>query len=392
MVGRLTRVQSALRAPGLAQALLLVLGLRIALGLIGWVSILLIPITAVGGDHLELLTPQHSRLWPWIGPWERYDALWYEHLSLSGYGPNDPGDAFFPVLPGAMHLLMPLVGGDPAVAGLLIDTVALAAALAVLHRLVATDLAAPVADRTLLYVVLSPVALFLFAPFTEAPFLLLAAATLLAARRGRFASGCALATLGALCRLTGALLAAPLAVEAIADARRRRAEGLRPWRPAHVLVLLPLIAVVGWDLWIRLRTGVPGGFMSLQGRFWGTRLVAPWTALHDSLHTLLAGGHPEEALNLVSSLALVMALALMWGRVPGSYVVYALVSAVPILCRESLVTPQESSARYALTIFPLFVLLALAGRRMWVDRLVLVTFPVLLGALMVAFSHWVFLG
>ncbi len=373
MVGRLTRVRLALRAPGLAQALLLVLGLRAALGLIGWASIALIPITSVGGDHLELLTSDHSRLFPWIGPWERYDALWYEHLALSGYGRYDPGDAFLPLFPGVVHLLMPVFGGNPAVTALVIDTVALAAALAVLHRLVSGDLPAQVADRTLLYLVLSPVALFLFAGFTEAPFLLLAAGALLAARRGRFGAGCVLATLGALCRPTGALLAAPLAVELVADARRRRAQGLRPLRWVHPLVLLPVAALVGWDLWIQLRMGVPGGLLSLQREFWDTRPVAPWRALHDSLHTVLAGGHPEEALNLVSSIALLMALPLMVGRLPGSYVVYALVSAIPIVCREVAgylqggqrhVLPAPSSA--------CSVPLRPAQRRVWVDRLWLV--------------------
>ena len=40
----------------------------------------------------------------------------------------------------------------------------------------------------------------------------------------------------------------------------------------------------------------------------------------------------------------------------------------------------------------MFVLLALAGRRDWVDRLVLVSFPLLLGALVAHFTHFAFLG
>ena len=53
---------------------------------------------------------------------------------------------------------------------------------------------------------------------------------------------------------------------------------------------------------------------------------------------------------------------------------------------------SESSARYLLSVFPVFVLLALAGRRTWVDRVVLVTSPVLLGALTAHFAHFAFLG
>jgi hypothetical protein len=392
VVRGLTRVRAGLGDPALRQALAIVLGLRVALGLIAWGSVIVDPITGVGGDHLELLTPQGSRLWPWVGPWQRWDALWYEHIARSGYGHGDPDAAFFPLFPGAVHVLSPLVGGNPALAGLLLSTAALVAALVVLHHLVAGDLDRGTADRTILYLAVAPVAFFLLAAFTESLFLLLATTSILAARRGRMAGAGGLAALAALCRPTGALLVAPLLVEVVADARRRRADGLSPLRVAHLFALLPLIAIAGWDLYIRLRLGVDGGVLSLQREVWGNHSVAPWTALHDSLRTVLDGGHPEEVLNLVGSLALVISIPLMWGRVPASYLAYAVVSALPIVCRESLVTPQESSARYLLTVFPVFVLLARAGRRPWVDRLVLVTFPVLLGALVAQFTHFSFLG
>jgi hypothetical protein len=392
VVGRLTWIRAALRDPALPQALAIVLGLRVALGLLAWASVIIYPITGVGGDHLELLTPQGSRLWPWVGPWQRWDALWYEHIARSGYSHGDPDAAFFPLFPGAVHLLAPLVGGNPALAGLVLSTVALAAALVVLHHLVTGDLDRGTADRTILYLALAPVAFFLLAAFTESLFLLLATGTLLAARRGRLGLAAAVAALAALCRSTGALLVAPLLVEVVADARRRRARGEPPLRPAHLLVVLPLLAIAGWDLWIRVRLGIPGGVLALQKDIWGNHAVAPWTALHDSMRTVLDGGHPEEVINLVSSLALLVAVPLMWGRLPASYLAYAAVSVLPIVCRESLVTPQESSARYVLTVFPVFVLLALGGRHAWVDRLVLVTFPVLLGALVAHFAHFAFLG
>jgi hypothetical protein len=392
VVGRLTPIRAALRDPALRQAVALVVALRVSLGLIGWASMILYPITAVGGDHLELLTPRESRLWPWVNPWQRYDALWYEHIARSGYSRGDPDAAFFPLFPGAVHVVAPLVGGNPAVAGLVLTTVALVGALVVIHHLVAGDLDRGTADRSVLYLALAPMAFFLLAPFTESLFLLLAAGALLAARRGRIGVAGGVAALATLCRPTGVLLVAPLLVEVVAEARRRRARDLAPLRPAHLLVLLPLIVIAGWDLYVRTRLGVSGGVLSLQRDVWGNHAVPPWTALHDSLTTVRDGGHPEEVLNLVSSLALVVAVPLMWGRVPGSYLAYAAVTILPIVCRESLVTPQESSARYLLAVFPVFVLLALAGRRVWVDRMVLAGFPVLLGALMAHFAHFAFLG
>jgi Mannosyltransferase (PIG-V) len=385
--------RAAARDPALPQALALVAGLRVALGLVAWGSIVLSPITGVGGDHLELLLPTSSRLWPWVGPWQRWDALWYEHIARSGYVRGTADGAFYPLFPGLTHLLAPLAGGVTALAALLLSTVALAGALLLLHHLVRTDLDPGTADRTLLYLALAPAAFFLLAGYTESLFLLLATGALLAARRGHPAAAGGLAGLAALCRSTGVLLVAPLLVEAVADARRRHRDGRgRALRPAHLAVLLPLVTAAGWDLWVRLRLGVPGGALTLEREVWGTHLAAPWTALHDSLVTVLRGGHPEEVLNFTSSLALVLALPAMVGRLPLSYVGYTAVSLVPVVCRESLVTPQESSGRYLLAVFPVFVLLARAGRRPWVDRLVLSTFPVLLGALVADFAHFGFLG
>jgi hypothetical protein len=393
VVGRLTgALRAALRDPALRQALAIVLGLRAVLGLIAWASIILYPITGVGGDHLELLTPQSSRLWPWVGPWQRWDALWYEHIARSGYGHGAADAAFFPLFPGLVHVLTPLTGGNPALTALLLSTAALLGALVVLHRLVAADLDRGTADRSMLYLALSPVAFFLLAGFTESLFLLLATGCLLAARRRRLLLAGVLAGLAALCRSTGVLLVAPLVVEIVIEARGRRRQGRLPLRPAHLSLLLPVLAIAGWDLWIRVHLGVPGGVLALQREVWGNHAVAPWTALHDSLRTVLDGGHPEEVINLCASIALVISIPLMWGRLPAAQVAYAAASILPIVCRESLVTPQESSARYLLTVFPVFVLLALAGRRDWVDRLVLVSFPVLLGALVAHFTHFAFLG
>src|SRR5438874_7753063 len=84
--------------PSLPQVLAIVVGLRLALGAVAWLSLKLFPPTSVGGDWLQLRLPESSSLWPFIGPWERWDALWYHHLAASGY--HTPSDAaFFPLYP-----------------------------------------------------------------------------------------------------------------------------------------------------------------------------------------------------------------------------------------------------------------------------------------------------
>lgn len=368
----------------------LVVGLRLALGLVGWASVQVWPITVVGGDHLELLLSGQSRAWPTLGPWQRWDALWYHHLAAAGYTDPQTDTAFYPLYPALVRLVGTVTAGDYLLAGLLVSTLATIAGLALLHRLVAADHDVATADRAVLYCAVAPAAFFFLAPFTEGLFLALSVATVLAARRRRFALGGGLGALAATSRVAGVLLAAPLAVEALADVRERRRGGERGLRRGHLATLLPVAAFAAWNGWVVVHYGVADGTFGPASRVWGVHPTPPWTALREALDAL--PHHLEEMVNVVSVVGLAVALPLMVGRLPWSLVVYAALSFAVVACHQGVVTPLESAARYTTVVFPLFVLLALAGRRLWVDRLVLTTFPVLMTALFLAFVHFVFVG
>lgn len=376
----------------LVSAVVVVLGLRIALGLVGWASIQVWPITSVGGDHLELLISDRTRAWPTLGPWQRYDALWYQHLATSGYTDPQTDTAFYPLYPGLVHLVGSLIGGSYVLAGLLVTTLAAIAGLALLHRLVTEDADVPTADRALLYCAIAPAAFFLLAPFTEGLFLALSVGAFLAARRRHFVTAGILGGLAGVTRVVGALLVAPLLVEAAADAWERRRAGQPALRLAHVAVFLPVASFLAWNAWLVLHVGVAGGSFGPAERVWGTHLAAPWTALRESIDSLVHHGHVEEALNLGAALALAVTTPVMLGRLPLSYAVYSALSFAVVACRENFVTPLESAARFATVAFPVFVLCALAGRRLWVDRLVVTVFPVVMTAAFVGYVHFVFVG
>jgi hypothetical protein len=268
--------------------------------------------------------------------------------------------------------------------------VSLAVALVLLHRLVSGDVDRPTADRSVLYTALAPAAFFLLAPFSESLFLALSVGCFLAVRRRRWWLAALSGALVGLCRVQGMLLVVPLAVEAISDARSRRARGERPLRIGHLAALTPALTsglYIGWA-WQTLGT-TPLAAMNQQ---WGQHFAAPWTAIADSVRTVIDGTHAEEPLNLITALLAIAALPLMVRRVPWSYVAYAAVMIVPLCFREAFFSPLESTARYAAVDFPLFVILAVAGRRMWVDRTVLAIFPVVMTFSLVQFSLYHFVG
>jgi Gpi18-like mannosyltransferase len=325
-----------------------------------------------------------------VQPWDRWDALWLRHIATSGYRPGREDAAFFPVYPLLEGGVGRILGGNYAVAGLAISTIALVLALFLLHRLVARDLDDRTARRAVTFIALAPMAFFLLAPYSEALFLCLSVAAFLCARQRRWALAGLCALLAAWTRPTGVLLMAPLLVEAGLDVRDRMRSGERPLRWGHLLVLAPAVGFLAWEAYVRNVLAVPDGVQG-AARYWGQQVVLPWQAIADSV-SVAWSQNGIEWLNVGAVVGLATALVFMWRRLPRSYTVYAAAMVVPMGFREAMTTPLQSDARYVVVVFPLFVLLAMAARRRWVHLVVLSAFVPLLGVLFVLFAGYGFIG
>jgi Gpi18-like mannosyltransferase len=167
----------------------------------------------------------------WLHSWDHWDATLFVNVARFGYGGypahySDPGlVAFFPgepLLLRAVHVVVP----SWVAAGLLISLIAGAVACVGLARLAVVDDGASAPDRAVLYLVLSPFAVFLAAGYSEALFLALALPAWVCARRRRWLLAGVLAGGAAGVRVTGVFLAAALVVEfALATWRRWHSHG-----------------------------------------------------------------------------------------------------------------------------------------------------------------------
>lgn len=383
--GRLARLD-----PSLPQVLAIVIGLRLALGAVAWLSLHFFPITGVSGDWLNLRLPDSAPMAPFIGSWERWDALWYHHLAAAGY--HTPSDAaFFPLYPTLMRAGAGVLGGAYLLSGMLISTFAFGVGLILLHRLVRSDVDGAVADRAITYVALAPTAFFFLAPYTEALFLVLTVANFLALRRKAWSAASALAALAVLTRPTGILIMAPVAVAFCRDVRDRRRAGQRMFSLGHLTLLTPVAALAAWFLYATAVLHVQGGPASAYAP-WTRGFAPPWKVLSDSWSAITSGGHPEEVFNLGAVAMLIVSIPLMWGRLPREYVAYAAALVPVLLTREVFSSPLGSAARYVVVVFPLFVVLAMAGRKPWVDRALIATFAPLMTLLFVFYVHYGFAG
>jgi hypothetical protein len=322
--------------------------------------------------------------------WLRWDAVWFVGIAEHGYRWSaDPSShfsatAFFPLYPLLIHAGS-LAGLNPGDAATLIANAAFLAALYYLYRLIRLDWPAPVATRALWLLALFPTALAFFIPYTESLYLLLAVLTLWYLRQRRWLAAGVAGALGALTRQTGLVLLLPYLVEwGVTVGSRQQAAGrggerayrrLPAARALHALlpaVLMPL-AVAAHLAYLWRVTGSATAFLQAQTA-WHRHLDWPWVGIVATVQRW-TWTHPATtplqqvhmALELGAVLLFLALLIVGAWRLRPSYTVYAgavwLAALLSPAVADGFRLPLMSSSRFALSVFPSFVVLALLLRR-----------------------------
>lgn len=353
---------------GVGEALWLFVLMRLALGLFAlfvWAHVA-IP----GPCHFELALDGWTTVppladkgqeFPLVGVWQRWDACWYSKVATFGYELGEDSANFWPVMPMLMRFVAWPLGGDVALSGLIVAGLAYVAAIAGLFRLVARDLDREVARRTVLFITIAPAAFFLFAPFTEAPFLAFSVWTILAARERSWVLAAGVALMAGLTRIQGLFLVLPLAWEAWSAWRegRTRGEGGFPRIASLAAVAAPAI---GFGLFL-LASEVMVGRTPLETQdVWGGKSFhAPWEVVAASVRWIVERHDSLQALNLAMLLLFIVLVIAGIRRLPASYSLLAIPQVALIAIRIQ-PTPLTSTARLLEVVFPAFVVLALATR------------------------------
>ncbi|MFJ8014871.1 mannosyltransferase family protein [Streptomyces sp. NPDC096339] len=216
-----------------------------------------------------------------FSPWEQWDWSHYLHIAQDGYFPAGTGpwtagwdnrEAFLPGFPlalRAVHVVVP----HWAAAGALISFLAGGVAVLALARIARHQLRhAEAGRRTVLFLLLSPFAVFLAAGYTEALFLALALPAWLAARRRNWPAAAVLTFLASSVRVTGLFLMAALVLLFVLTARNRRDWRAAPW------LCLPVLAPAAYSWFLYARTGDWMAWKHAQERGWYRDFHTPWEA------------------------------------------------------------------------------------------------------------------
>jgi len=308
------------------------------------------------------------------------DAWYYRQIAVSGYEPRSPDGtlkntwAFFPLYP---LLVRALGGGDGAsfsTVAVVTSNVALLAALfavaAAGRELGASD---DDVERAAWYMALFPTSYFFSLPMTESVFLLLSAATFLAAARQRWWIAGVFGALTSATRVIGISLLPALLLLPFQ-------RGQRPSKKQLWLLLVPL-GMGAFVVYLYLRTGDPLAFIHAQ-TLWGRG--APSSSGDSILQHGLVVSKPWNfvALNLAAAILMIAAGCAFLMRRQWSYAAYTLMSVAIPLSTGSL----QSIARYALVDFPMFFWLASICRAPSRDRALTAIFVILLGWLVALFT------
>ncbi|MGW1894452.1 hypothetical protein ACWCP6_30050 [Streptomyces sp. NPDC002004] len=314
-------------------------------------------------------------------PWDvlaSWDGWWYQQIAAHGYHPQlvpVPGAtgpitlegnsaAFFPLYPALMRLVSEVTGLGLYGAGLLVSVVAsFAAALgihAVTERLGGRRAGLAAAGLWAVW----PGSGVEWAVYSDSLYVALAAWACHAVLSRRWLTAGLLTCVAGLNRPTAVALIAAVAVAALLALHRRR-DGIA--RPVAAMAIAPLglLAYLGW---VGHRMNDYGGYFKLQSGAWAHE----WDFGRQTLDVLTSVpvGHSDYLFawpfaDLIGVGVVLLALALLplliRRRPPAVLIVYTVLTLVLVLGSQQIF---GNVSRYLLPLFPLFLPLALALRRL----------------------------
>ena len=400
---------------GWRPALALVVALEVALALVGLNAHLVGGREPFVGDWESLVIKGSGLIDQVLSQWQRWDALWYQHIAQSGYQPGSGSLAFFPLYPLLSRALSLVTFGNVVIAELVLSGSAFAVALWLLWHLTEHEMGSLVTHQgeagqsvtqgaaapllSVLLVAFFPTAFFFLGPFTEGLFLLLVLASLSCSRTGRHWQAGLFGFLAGLTRAQGIFLMLPLAYEHL------RQRGSLSWllrrggqgpSPALLASAMPALGLAVFGLYQMTVLHGHAGLLGTEAP-WGYQFVTPWQAIGASLRYIdtvtNTNGAYVEVLNLAGLIVFTAVAAVAVRKLPFAYSLYTLQSVGILLFREMWMSPLMSVSRLILVIFPCFwIIAAWLAPRPRVAALWLVVSLFLQLALFQYFTRWGFVA
>jgi len=295
----------------------------------------------------------------WMSIVNRWDAVHYLNIAENGYVATGPGRnllAFFPGYPWLIRACSWLLH-DYSLSALFVSTASSLVAAVLLFELVRLDFSFVLARRAVWFFLIFPTSYFLHFAYAESLFIALVLGSILAARKDLWAWVGILGAAAGLTRINGLILIPVLGYEAA-----RRYYLTRRFRWLWLSAMGPALGF-GTYLLLNLRTtGNALTFLTIQREHWSKQLAAPWIGISETINSVRLRGPAESQLigtqELIFMTIWLIATLYCCSRLRHSYAIW--MAGNWLLCTST--SFIYSVPRYTLTMFPLFILLALAAR------------------------------
>ncbi len=300
---------------------------------------------------------------PLLAIWQRFDTNWFLKIAQRGYSSDDGSVVYFPLYPFLIRMLGAVLLGNDLLAALVISNLSLLGVLVLLYQFARELYGEAAARRAVVYLVMFPTAFFFLAAYTESLFLVLALASLYAARKNHFVWASVCAALAALTRLQGILLVLPLAYMVWKQFGARKFTLSRELIFQFAPLALVLLASFGFLAFTNLAL-----ISSYEGEL-HARFVFPWDNVWAAV-LLVVQGHAgiADIANLVVTVLFGALCVVVWKTMPRELALYALLMFLAPLFRMTTAQPLVSMTRYVLVLFPIFMMWGAWGKNRWVER------------------------
>ena len=294
-----------------------------------------------------------------LGIWNRWDAVQYLKIAQQGYVAT--GDdrfliVFFPLYPALVAILQFLVR-DYLLSAFIVSGLASLAAALLLRTLVRLDHTEKTAQLAVIFLFIFPTSYFLHIPYTESLFLTLVVGTFIAARKHSWIAAGILGGFACLTRVNGLILFPALLFEAWIEYREfRRFNG--KWL---YLILVP----AGFGVYLVINYYVAGDafmFMTYQREHWYRYFRWPWEGIWETVKRIdnpkvadaQMTGVQESLFVLIGAVAAILG----WRHLRNSYRVWMVANWLLFVSTSFVL----SVPRYTLSLFPMFIVMAVAAR------------------------------
>ena len=312
-----------------------------------WLVIILF-IAYLGFSTLPHSGKFENNIWGSLANW---DGGHYLGIARVGYSEKFQY-AFFPFYPLVIKVLNQVTQNYLA-AAILTSIIATFFGLHLLYKLVALDFNKKIAEKVILALLFFPTSFFFLTAYSEGLFFLLTVATFYLLRQNKLFWATLIVALASATRLVGLAVVAGFWI----DVLTRQGLNRKNW-----YILLAPLGFILFSIFLFQQTGDPFYFITAENH-WQRTLTTPGVGFWEALRKISGGGFVASNFNIFLDLIFAvfgLGLATRAFRfLPASFAIFSLLSVgIPLF------TPTLSSMpRFLLSVFPIFILVALIKNR-----------------------------